>query len=75
MLLDHGADVNAKKEDLLTPLHLASMNDHVEIAKLLLERGANVHAQDIDGRTPFGVAPNNRDLLRLLSRCESVAEV
>jgi ankyrin repeat protein len=71
MLLDHGADVDARKEDLLTPLHLASLNDRVEIARLLLERGADVHLQDIHGRTPFGVAPNDRDLLRLLSRCES----
>ena len=56
-----------------TPLHLVSGNGYVEIAKLLLERGADHHVRDIDGRTPYRLAMKSGNLeteqmlLRLLS--------
>jgi ankyrin repeat protein len=44
LLLEHGADVNAKTA-YETALHLAAGEGHLEIVKLLLEHGADVNAK------------------------------
>jgi ankyrin repeat protein len=44
-LLEAGADPNFATEDGITPLHVASFQDHPEIVELLLEAGANVDAE------------------------------
>jgi ankyrin repeat protein len=60
-LLEHGADVNAKRDDLWTPLHLAFHVGKLKAARVLLEHGAHVNARNDDGQTP----------LHLLSRWEA----
>ena len=40
----------------MTPLHCASQIGDLEIVKHLLERGANIEAQDQDGVTPLHCA-------------------
>src|SRR6185436_1060365 len=45
-LLDAGIDVNAKARYNATALMFASDKGHVEIVRLLIERGANVNAED-----------------------------
>jgi len=42
-LLDEGADPNAFAPDGFTPLTLAAFFKHAEAARLLLDRGADVH--------------------------------
>ncbi len=39
--LDKGVDLNRKNPDKLTPLHLAARQGHLEISRLLLEKGAD----------------------------------
>jgi hypothetical protein len=59
LLLDHGADPNIrtwKPDGGSTPLHLAVRNGKIDIARLLLEHGASVEAQNGEGWTPFDVA-------------------
>jgi uncharacterized protein len=45
-LLDQGADVNAKTRYNSTPLFFACDRGHLEVAKLLIERGANLNVKD-----------------------------
>ena len=55
--LADGADVNAKDDDFgWTALHIAAMStidEQLEIAELLISRGAEVNAKDNSGRTPL----------------------
>jgi hypothetical protein len=51
-----------------TPLHYAAVNGHVEIARLLLQNGADVNVKSDDGFTPLHDAAFNGhvDILHLL---------
>ena len=51
-----------------TALHLAAMRGHTDVARLLLERGADAECVDNDGWTPLRWAVANRchDLAELL---------
>ena len=51
--LNHGADVNQAASDGETPLHAACWKNHVDIARLLLERRAAVDPRDENGWTPL----------------------
>jgi ankyrin repeat protein len=53
LLLDHGADVNAKDRFGSAPLHKASVTGNVATIKLLLDRGADVKACDSEKCTPL----------------------
>src|SRR5260221_6343775 len=69
LLLDHGADVNAKMQGHSTALHLASQRGYLEIVEALLKQGASVGVQDEDDRTPSQVAVRfgERKIVQLLS--------
>ncbi|KAH7176990.1 hypothetical protein EDB81DRAFT_940795 [Dactylonectria macrodidyma] len=57
MLLEEGADVEAKKTDCgRTPLLLATNAGNETIVKLLLEHGADIEAKDIEGSMALLVA-------------------
>ena len=55
LLLDHGANVNPKRdfENSELPLHTALSTRAFEIARYLIYRGADVNAVDADGDTPI----------------------
>lgn len=61
ILLDHGADVDEtvlSPEDIagFTPLMFAVRDNHEELAKLLIKKGANVNARSENGKTPLILA-------------------
>lgn len=48
-LLDKEEPVDARDKNGMTPLHHAILSDHIEVALLLMDRGANLVATDKEG--------------------------
>jgi len=59
MLLEEGADVNAKTKEGITALNRASEKGHTKTVARLLEKGADVNAKDSDGWTALMWASRN----------------
>ena len=69
VLIAAGADVNAKNNRDMTPLHQAARSGRNEIAGLLIAKGADVNAKDENSLTPLDQAiqrkkPKTANLLR-----------
>lgn len=73
LLLEHCADVNARTSRGVdpgqTPLHILPCNDSImprynmtEVVHVLLKHGANVAAEDDQGRTPLNVVAESGDV-------------
>ncbi len=62
MLLDNGADVNAKDSTDRTPLHFASDYGYLKLAQFLLDQGANLDAQTSSQSTPLYMASRSGHL-------------
>jgi ankyrin repeat protein len=56
LLVDKGAQLEARGSGGWTPLHFAANEGLVEIVRLLCDRGAYVEAQDDDGERPIHFA-------------------
>ena len=83
-LLNAGANPNQCGPGGRTPLHFAALVGNAEKVTLLLENGANIHAEDDDGQTAARLASDNSilNLLRddgageaVASRCENYPAV
>jgi hypothetical protein len=59
LLLERGADPNARSRYHMTPLHWASIRGRSEVAALLIQRGARVDARTIYGLTPLHEAADD----------------
>ncbi|HXG58073.1 MAG TPA: ankyrin repeat domain-containing protein [Thermoanaerobaculia bacterium] len=56
LLLERGADPNARQEMDYAPMHSAAAHGDVEMGRLLLQYGGDPRARGADGKTPADVA-------------------
>ena len=78
LIVTHAEDVNAKCGEHGSSLHAASYRGHLEVARLLLENGANANLEDDERRTPLVAAyrcNDNLEPMRLLLEHGAVADV
>eukprot|EP00658_Telonema_sp_P-2_P003854 TRINITY_DN11441_c0_g2_i11.p1 TRINITY_DN11441_c0_g2~~TRINITY_DN11441_c0_g2_i11.p1 ORF type:complete len:344 (+),score=99.84 TRINITY_DN11441_c0_g2_i11:65-1096(+) len=59
MLLDHGAELEARSRDFATPLHVAAEYNSTEMAMMLINAGARVNPKDTPRPTPLWWATRN----------------
>lgn len=52
-LIEHDVDLDQGDGHMVRPLHLAAVTNHLNIAKLLMDKGANPTKQDNDGDVPL----------------------
>ncbi|KAG7419310.1 Ankyrin repeat domain-containing protein 50 [Fusarium oxysporum f. sp. rapae] len=75
LLLQSGADVNARDEGGCTPLHGATYNNLNEVMHLILANGADTNAKEFRGRTPLHISANERHLTKTQLLLEYGADV
>ena len=61
-MLTAGADIENGEANQIRPLLMAVLNNHLDIARLLLAKGANPNADDFWGRSPLWAAVDYRNL-------------
>jgi ankyrin repeat protein len=72
LLIAHGADVNGRRRDGLTPLHGAAFRGHLAVLHLLLHHGADPALQGYEGAGPHA-GKTASDLAASQGQHESVA--
>ena len=68
LLIEHGANVNVKDSDGMTPLHAACYANSLMIVQALILKDADTDAKMNNGETPLQIAENqkNSDIMDLL---------
>lgn len=74
LLLAHGAQIDAVSNNFIkrTALHVACAKHNDRIIDLLIQKGANISAQDAHGRTPFALLDPSIDRMNAYSECVKV---
>jgi len=75
ILIEHGADVNAKAFDKHSPLHLAAKFGATKCAQLMIENNADINCKDIDGWTPLHYAAKKGHIYCLKLLIDNRAEI
>src|SRR5262249_57602293 len=57
-----GADVKLADPNEISPLLMSILNDHLDVARFLLDHGADLNTTDFWGRTPLWAAVDVRNM-------------
>ena len=76
LLLEYGADINARTVSNRTALYIASQNGILESVQTLLRHGADMHIRGEGNLTPFQVATSyeHSEIAQLLLKHGAVEE-
>jgi ankyrin repeat protein len=68
LLVENGADVNARQAGDFTPLHAAAQNGQVDMVQLLLDHAAEVNARTSEGHSSlyFARESNSGEIIALM---------
>lgn len=66
LLLEAGAAIEAKKEALMGPLHVAALAGHADVLLVLFQAKADIQAEDQDKKTPLHHAGSGGVAMALL---------
>ncbi len=67
-LLSQGIDANQMDEEGYSALHAAAENDHLEIVKLLVSQGADVHYKAQFTALELAEMANNKEIVEYLKK-------
>ncbi|CAL1296234.1 unnamed protein product [Larinioides sclopetarius] len=62
LLLEFGANVNAKDSEQWTPLHAAATCGHLHLVRYLITKGADLLAVNADGNMPYDICEDENTL-------------
>ena len=62
LLIDFGANVNARDTEQWTPLHAAATCGHLHLVKYLISRGADLLSVNADGNMPYDICEDETTL-------------
>lgn len=68
MLVDKGADINAKGQNGWTHLHFACMSEQDSIVSKVVDLGADVNARDNENRTPLMLTKSEAAVSKLVEK-------
>ena len=60
LIENQSVKVNEKNKLHIAPIHYAVSEGHIEVTKLLIEKGANIHIKDRYGCTPLRLSVINK---------------
>ena len=74
LIVGNGADIQAKREDGATALHVAAGRGHADLTRFLVRKGAPVDARDLAGKTALdcALAGAHRDAAAVLRDAGSI---
>ncbi|XP_036366790.1 protein phosphatase 1 regulatory subunit 12A isoform X2 [Octopus sinensis] len=65
LLLDFGANINARDSELWTPMHAAATCGHIRLCEILIHYNADLLAVNADGNMPYDIC-DDEDTLDLI---------
>jgi ankyrin repeat protein len=74
-LTDHGANVNVKNDNGITPLMFACMNGNLDVVSVLIHMGADLNLKNEKGQTALMISIENNHYYVMIELFNSEADI